>query len=139
MAFRVLARIVAIGALSIGVFAPAVSTAQTTTYTYDAQGQVRAVTRPSQTVTYAYDAAANRTAVTAAAPPAGLTAGGASMSSLASSSMASASPPERPAFAPPPTPTDMVKLLSAPQALPPAPISPLTGQPLPAAAPSSSR
>lgn len=123
----------------MGMLAPVVSTAQTTTYTYDAQGQVRTVARPSQTVTYAYDAAANRTTVTATTPPAGLMAGGTSMNSLASNSTASASWVERPAFAPPPLSVDVVKLAPAPQASPPPPISPLTGQPLPAAAPSSSR
>ena len=122
----------------MGMLAPVVSTAQTTTYTYDAQGQVGTVARPSQTVTYAYDAAANRTGVTAATPPAGLMAGRTSMSSLAPSSTTSTSSPERRAFAPPPLSADVVKLAPAPQT-PPPPISPLTGQPLPAAAPSSSR
>lgn len=39
----------------------------TTSYTYDPQGQVKAVTRPNQTVTYAYDAVANRTQMTSTA------------------------------------------------------------------------
>ena len=43
----------------------------TTTYAYDAQGQVRTVGRPTQTVTYAYDAAGNRVTLGASVPPSG--------------------------------------------------------------------
>lgn len=44
---------------------PACAQTTTTTYAYDAQGQVAEVSRPSGQITYTYDAAANRTALTA--------------------------------------------------------------------------
>lgn len=138
MAFRVSLRIVAIGVLSLGAFTPAVSNArQSTSYTYDAQGQVRTVTRPSQTITYAYDAAANRTAVTVASSLSGMAAPNKSTNQTTS---ASASLPEsQPAAAALPLAVDVVKLSPAPLAPPPLPISPLTGRPLSAVAPSSGR
>ncbi|EJL28978.1 hypothetical protein PMI01_03412 [Caulobacter sp. AP07] len=123
----VLAAIVALG------FATSVQGQAKTTYTYDAQGQVRSVATPAQTTTYAYDAAANRTSMTATNPPAGLMAG--ASAKMVSSDVAVA----RPAFVfpPPPADTPMPSMVAAP--LPPPPISPLTGQPLPSASPSSSR
>lgn len=73
-------RVIAAFALA-GLSAASPSFAQvSTTYVYDAQGQVTGVTRGGATTTYSYDQAANRTAVTASgslalrsASPAGAT------------------------------------------------------------------
>jgi YD repeat-containing protein len=102
-----------------------------TTYTYDAQGQILIVVTPAQKVTYAYDAAGNRTVMVATAP-AGLAAAGLAPASNATA-VTSASTR---AFVAPPRPPAPVFSNRAP---PPPPISPLTGQPLPSAALSSSR
>lgn len=66
MTLRRLARVAAVGAWIAGVLAPAASSARqiTTSYAYDAQGQVTAVARPNNTLAYQYDAAANRTQLT---------------------------------------------------------------------------
>jgi hypothetical protein len=122
-----------LAAIAVVGLATSVQAQATTTYTYDAQGQVRSVTAPAQTTTYAYDAAANRTSMTATNPPAGLMAG-ASAKTMSSDVVVA-----RPAFVFPPPPADTpVPSMVAPP-LPPPPISPLTGQPLPSASPSSSR
>jgi len=84
----------------------------TTTYTYDPQGQVRTVTRPTQTVTYQYDAAANRTEMTSTNAPAGRAASQSIAAAISSPSVARIAPafpsipntPPPPPFPPPPPP-----------------------------------
>jgi YD repeat-containing protein len=69
--------------------AASVSTAQvTTTYTYDAQGQVKTVVRSNNTVAYTYDAAGNRTALNVVYPPPGAAAGSLSVPFGGSASLA---------------------------------------------------
>lgn len=86
----------------------------TTTYGYDAQGQVRQVISSVQNTTYTYDAAGNRSAMTNAPPPAGLAARSTVISSKAAPTAkilqgAVLSPPPTPAtaralpFPPPPS------------------------------------
>jgi hypothetical protein len=106
--------------------ATSVQAQATTTYTYDAQGQVRSVAAPAQTTTYAYDAAGNRASMTATNPPAGLMAG------ASAKTMSSDVAVARPTFVFPPPPADTPAPSMAAPSLPPPPISPLTGQPLPA-------
>lgn len=88
----------------------------TTTYTYDAQGQVKTVTRANQTVTYTYDAAANRTQLSATTPLAGRAATQpASTATGAASAEQSGSTPVSGMPVPPPLPA-------------PLPFSPLASQ-----------
>jgi YD repeat-containing protein len=110
----------ALAALVVAGLSAAPSFAQvTTTYSYDPQGQVQTVTRPTQTVTYAYDAAANRTQMTSTAPLAGRAAAQASSATTSSVLAKPVAPPPLPAVAntpPPPFPPP-----------PPPPVSPLSG------------
>jgi YD repeat-containing protein len=70
----------AIGLTALAAGMASSSSAQvTTTYTYDRQGQVTAVTRPGNATAYTYDAAGNRVAAGAVYPPP-VTAGGSTLS-----------------------------------------------------------
>ncbi len=76
-------RLAIVGLALVGACAASPSWGQvTTTYVYDAQGQVTSVVRPSQTIGYTYDLAANRTALTAS--------GGAALRSAPAAQSASA-------------------------------------------------
>ena len=109
----------ALGAFAIAALSAPPALAQvTTTFTYDAQGQVRSVARPAQTVTYAYDAAANRTQMTSTAPLAGRTGAETSVGTASPSSADRVAPPSPPIPATPPLPP-----FPSP---PPPPVSPLS-------------
>lgn len=106
-----------------GLSAIPASAQMTTTFTYDAQGQVRTVARPTQTVTYAYDDAANRTQMTAAAPLAGRaveTSGANAPPAMPLAPPMPTSPPATPP--PPPFPPPPPLPLSPPGAWPAAPV-----------------
>lgn len=103
--------IAAFALAGFGVVSPAAAQ-ETTTYTYDPQGQVRTVVRPTQTVAYQYDAAANRTEMTSTNAPAGRAASQSAAAAISSPSVALIAPafppipntPPPPPFPPPPPP-----------------------------------
>ena len=76
MAFVARSRLAIAWAAFAAASAVSPSSAQvTTTYTYDLQGQVKAVVRPANTVAYTYDAAGNRVALGVSYPAPGAAAG----------------------------------------------------------------
>ncbi|KQY31933.1 hypothetical protein ASD38_23005 [Caulobacter sp. Root487D2Y] len=79
---------IALGSLAIASVASVSAAQVTTTYTYDPQGQVKTVARPSGAVAYTYDAAGNRTALNIVYPPPGAGAGSLSVPFGGSASLA---------------------------------------------------